>query len=178
MSLPKVSGPNTEVHTSIPFDFPSLRLVVRVRYVPGPVMDRINESGRRINLQRLVNERGLKVAAIAELAGISPVEADGQVEALGAVPVLVDDVAAEMIAASVDGFYVDNPTSVADGLGETGAPPEWETFGGDDADELWHGSLDAKGNRQPDAWPSWAKETLYLAVRNFSQRGTPNPKAR
>jgi hypothetical protein len=176
MSLPKVSGPTTEVHTTVPFDFPSLRLVVRVRYVPGPVVDRINEAGRKINLQRMVDERSLKVAAlIAE--GVAPVDADSQVEPLGPVGVLIDDVAPAMIAASVDGFYVDTADE-SDGLGEADRPPVWEPFGGDDADELWNGSLDAKGNRQDDAWPSWAKETLYLSVRNFSQRGTPNPKAR
>ena len=164
------------MHTTVPFDFPSLRLVVRIRYVPGPQMDRINEAGRDINLQRMVDERSRKVAAlIAE--GVAPVDADGQVEPLGNVSVLIDDVAAALIAASVDGFYVDT-SDEADGLGDTDTPPVWEPFGGDDADELWNGSLDAKGNRQDDAWPSWAKETLYLSVRNFSQRGTPNPKAR
>ena len=176
MSLPKVSGPTTEVFTTVPFDFPSLRLVLRVRYVPGPAMDRINEAGRKTNEQRMIDERSKKVATlIAE--GTPAAEADEQIPTIGAVGVMVEDVAAAVIAASVDGFYVDSPGD-ADGLGEDGAGVKWEPFGGDDAEELWNGSKDAKGNRVDDAWPTWAKELLYLSVRNFSQRGTADPKAR
>tara|TARA_R110000803_G_scaffold177487_1_gene239874 strand:- start:18 stop:437 length:420 start_codon:yes stop_codon:yes gene_type:complete len=139
-------------------------------------MDRINEAGRKTNEQRMIDERSKKVATlIAE--GTPAAEADEQIPTIGAVGVMVEDVAAAVIAASVDGFYVDSPGD-ADGLGEDGAGVKWEPFGGDDAEELWNGSKDAKGNRVDDAWPTWAKELLYLSVRNFSQRGTADPKAR
>lgn len=176
MSLPKVTGPTTEVFTTVPFDFPSLRLVVRIRYVPGPQMDRINEAGRKINEQRLIDERSKQVAAlIAE--GVPAVEADGRVDPVGYVGILIEDVAAAVIGASVDGFYVDSSDDIA-GLGEDLSAVTWEPFDANDADELWNGSTDAKGKRLDDAWPSWAKELLYLSVRNFSQRGTADPKVK
>ena len=175
MSLPKVSGPTTEVFTTVPFNFPSLRLVVRIRYVPGPQMDRINEHGRKINEQRMIDARSQKVAALMA-DGATAVEADERTDPLGHVGVLVEDVAAAVIGASVDGFYVDTANEV-DGLGEAGAAVTWEPFTDSDADELWHGSF-TDGAREDDAWPTWAKELLYLSVRNFSQRGTADPKAR
>jgi hypothetical protein len=181
MSLPKVTGPQSQVFTTVPFDFPSLRLVLRVRYVPGPVMDRINEDGRQVNLQRLLIERSHAIAALIN-GDMSAAEADAAVPAVGAVGVLVDDVAAAVIGASVDGFYVDTPgVAGSDSVADDDTPIEWEPFGVGDAFELWHGSLRTPGNtqdRNADAWPSWAKDLLYLSFRNFSQRGTADPKVR
>jgi hypothetical protein len=180
MSLPKVTGPQSQVFTTVPFDFPSLRLVLRVRYVPGPVMDRINEDGRQVNLQRLLSERGQAVAALIS-SGKTAAEADEEVPQVGAVGVLVGDVAAAVIGASVDGFYVDTPgVAGSDSVADEDTPIEFEPFTADDADELWHGSINPKNKnlRLDDAWPDWAKDLLYLSVRNFSQRGTADPKAR
>jgi hypothetical protein len=181
MSLPKVTGPQSQVFTTVPFDFPSLRLVLRVRYVPGPVMDRINEDGRQVNLQRLLHERGLAVAALIS-GGKTAAEADEEVPQVGAVGVLVGDVAAAVIGASVDGFYVDTPgVAGSDSVADDDNEPVWEPFNETDAYELWHGSIDPEADYErsnDDAWPSWAKDLLYLSVRNFSQRGTADPKAR
>jgi hypothetical protein len=178
MSLPKVTGPQSQVFTTVPFDFPSLRLVLRVRYVPGPVMDRINETGRQVNLQRLLSERGLAVAALIS-GGTTATEADEKVPQVGAIGVLVGDVAAAVIGASVDGFYVDTPgVAGSESMGADDTPIVWEPFNAEDAVELWDGSLNKDMERNDDAWPDWAKDLLYLSVRNFSQRGTADPKVR
>jgi hypothetical protein len=179
MSLPKVTGPQSQVFTTVPFDFPSLRLVLRVRYVPGPVMDRINEDGRQVNLQRLLSERANTIAALIS-GGMTAVDADAEVPQIGAVGVLVGDVAAAVIGASVDGFYVDTPgVAGSDSVADDDDLPEWEPFTAADADELWNGSRESEAHeRYDDAWPDWAKDLLYLSVRNFSQRGTADPKAR
>jgi hypothetical protein len=179
MSLPKVTGPQSQVFTTVPFDFPSLRLVLRVRYVPGPVMDRINEDGRQVNLQRLLVERGQAIAALIS-GGKTAAEADEEVPQVGAVGVLVGDVAAAVIGASVDGFYVDTPgVAGSESLAADTTPIEWDKFTAADADELWNGSRESEAHeRNDDAWPDWAKDLLYRSVRNFSQHGTADPKAR
>jgi hypothetical protein len=178
MSLPKVTGPQSQVFTSVLMEFESLNLVLRVRYVPGQVMDQINEDGRQANLQRLLHERGLAVAALIS-GGTTAAEADEQVPQVGAVGVRVEDVAAAVIGASVDGFYVQTPgVAGSEALGDDDTPIEWQPLSAADGDELWNGTINKDGSRNKDAWPQHHREMLYLSVRNFSQRGTADPKAR
>jgi hypothetical protein len=178
MSLPKVTGPQSQVFTTVLMEFESLNLVLRVRYVPGPVMDRIDEDGRQVNLQRLLVERGQAVAALIS-GGTTAAEADEQVPQVGAVGVMTEDVAAAVIGASVDGFYVETPgVAGSDSVADDDTPIKWEPFSAADGDELWNGTINKDGSRNKDAWPKHHREMLFRSVRNFSQRGTADPKAR
>ena len=196
MALPKITGPDAVVHTVTALDFPSLRLLVKVGYIPGPVLDRIDEQGRQTNLQRMLDARAVKIGALvadgmtieeAERAERAErvSERDGKVAALVAtgqtrtaaeaavpgvdyVPVLVADIAPATIAASVIGWRVDNGDTA--GLGDS--PAEWETFTADDIHGLWFGINEAGD----EAWPEWAKDRLYRACRNFSTTGGSDPK--
>ena len=165
MALPKITGPNTQVHTVVPVVFPTVTVELKVVYVPGQVMADIDETGRLVNWQRLIDERASKVAALIS-KGATPSEADGQVPQVENVPTLRDDIAVDMIAAGVAGVRTAGPAGESDGLGDIADPEPWGEFTRDDAVEIW------------ETWPVWAKHHVYASVRAFSQTGATDPKAR